>query len=308
MRALQIHPLSETHLAGAARLLEERHARHRAAEALLPDGGDFQAHIERALSADGAAGAVALVDGDVAAYLIGSPQDDGSSEVGLAGCAAREPELIRDLYEHLGSDWVAAGLDRHRVYVPAADAGLVDVWFRLAFGLQFTYAVRETLPESPVDTDAEIREGRASDLDAVAALERAFSEHLRAAPSFSGRVVASDEEVRADWADTWDDERFTHFVAERGGNVVGHVLLYRREGGDLRIPEGSIDLALATTQSDVRGSGVGRALMAHAMRWAHESGYRAMTIDWRVVNLLADRFFTARGFRPTFSRLYRHVP
>jgi hypothetical protein len=48
--------------------------------------------------------------------------------------------------------------------------------------------------------------------------------------------------------------------------------------------------------------------MAHAMRWAHKSGYRAMTIDWRVVNLLADRFFTARGFRPTFSRLYRHVP
>jgi GNAT superfamily N-acetyltransferase len=308
MRALQIHPLSETHLAGAARLLEERHARQRAAEALLPGGGDFRAHIERALSADGAAGAVALVDGDVGAYLIGSPQDDGSSEVGLAGCAAREPELIRDLYEHLGSNWVAAGLDRHRVYVPATDAGLVDAWFRLAFGLQFTYAVRETLPESPVDADVEIREGRASDLDAVAALEREFSEHLRAAPSFSGRVVANDEEVQADWADTWDDERFTHFVAERGGRVVGHVLLYRRESGDLRIPDGSIDLALATTHSDVRGSGVGRALMAHSMRWAHQSGYRAMTIDWRVVNLLADRFFTARGFRPTFLRLYRHLP
>ena len=308
MRALQIHPLSETHLSGAARLLEERHAGHRAAETLLPDGGDFRAHIEGALSADGAAGAVALVDGVMAAYLIGSPQDDGSSEVGFAGCAAREPELIRDLYQHLGSDWVAAGFDRHRVYVPATDADLVDAWFRLAFGLQFTYAVRETLPEPPVDADAEIRQGRASDVDAVAGLERAFSEHLRSAPSFSGRVVASDEEVRVDWADTWDDERFTHFVAERDGHVIGHVLLYRREAGDLRIPEGSIDLALATTQSDVRGSGVGRALMAHAMRWAHESGYRAMTIDWRVVNLLADRFFTARGFRPTFSRLYRHVP
>jgi GNAT superfamily N-acetyltransferase len=289
-------------------LLEERHARHRAAEALLPAGGDFQAHIEAALSADGAGGAVALVDGDVAAYLIGSPQDDGSSEVGLAGCAARAPELIRDLYEHLGSDWVATGLDRHRVYVPATDAGLIDAWFRLAFGLQFTYAVRETFPESAVEAAAEIRAGRASDLDAVAGLERAFSEHLRAAPSFSGRVVASDEEVRADWAETWDDERFTHFVAERDGHVVGHVLLYRREGGDLRIPDGSIDLALATTHADVRGSGVGSALMAHAMRWAHKSGYRAMTIDWRVVNLLADRFFTARGFRPTFSRLYRHVP
>jgi hypothetical protein len=33
-----------------------------------------------------------------------------------------------------------------------------------------------------------------------------------------------------------------------------------------------------------------------------------VTIDWRVVNLSADRFFRARGFRPTFVRLYRHVP
>ena len=305
MQAPQIHPLSETHLAGAARLLEERHARHRAAEPLLPDGGDFRAQIERALSTDGAAGVVALVEGDVAAYLIGSPQADGSSEVGLAGCAAREPELIRDLYGHVASGWMA---DRHRVYVPATDAGLVDAWFRLAFGLQFTYAVRETSPEAPVNAAVEIREGGASDLDAVAALERAFSEHLRASPSFSGRRVASDEEVEADWAGTWDDDRFTHFIAERDRRVVGHVLLYRREGGDLRIPEGSIDLSLATTHSDVRGSGVGCALIAHALRWAHENEYRALTIDWRVVNLLADRFFTARGFRPTFFRLYRHVP
>src|SRR4029077_9438316 len=115
MRALQIHPLSESHLAGAVRLLEERHARHRAAEALIPDGGGLQAHIQRALSAGGAAGAVALVDGDVAAYLIGSPQDDGSSEVGLAGCAAREPELIRDLYQQLAAAGVPAVLSRHRV-------------------------------------------------------------------------------------------------------------------------------------------------------------------------------------------------
>ncbi len=305
MQAFQIHPLSETHLAGAARLLAERHDRHRAAEPLLPDVADFRAQIERALSADKAAGAVALIDGDVAAYLIGAPQEDGSSEVGLAGCAAREPELIRDLYSHLAPNWAT---DRHRVYVPATDAGLVDAWFRLAFGLQFTYAVRETSPEPSMGADVEIREGRASDLDAVAALERAFSEHLRASPSFSGRVVASDKDVRADWADTWDDARFTHFIAERGGRVVGHVLMYRRDGGDLRLPERSIDLALATTHSNVRGSGVGRALTAHAIRSAHENEYRALTIDWRVVNLLADRFFTARGFRPTFFRLYRHVP
>src|SRR5436190_2100922 len=102
--------------------------------------------------------------------------------------------------------------------------------------------------------------------------------------------------------------RYTHLVAERDRRVVGHALLYRRERGDLRIPDGSIDLALVVTAADRRGSGVGSGLTSHALGWAHERGYGAVTIDWRVVNLVADRFFTARGFRPTFIRLYRHIP
>ena len=99
-----------------------------------------------------------------------------------------------------------------------------------------------------------------------------------------------------------------HGVALRISSVVGHALLYRRERGDLRIPDGSIDLALVVTAADRRGSGVGSGLTSHALGWAHERGYGAVTIDWRVVNLVADRFFTARGFRPTFIRLYRHIP
>jgi GNAT superfamily N-acetyltransferase len=114
--------------------------------------------------------------------------------------------------------------------------------------------------------------------------------------------------LRADWAVTWDDERFVHFVAERAGRIVGHVLLFRREAGDLRVPANSIDLALVVTLPEVRGSGAGSALVSQALGWAHEEGFDAVTIDWRVVNLPADRFFRARGFRPTFVRLYRHVP
>src|SRR5262249_8351195 len=90
--------------------------------------------------------------------------------------------------------------------------------------------------------------------------------------------------------------------------VVGHVLMHRREIGDLRIPPNSIDLALAATSPEVQGSGVGSALTVHALQWAHDEGFAAITIDWRVVNLLASRFFGARGFRPTFSRLDRHIP
>ena len=64
-------------------------------------------------------------------------------------------------------------------------------------------------------------------------------------------------------------------------------LLYRRPTGDLRVPEANVDLAHAATYPAVRGSGVGLALAAHVLGWAHEQGFRSITADWRSVNLLA---------------------
>ena len=32
-----------------------------------------------------------------------------------------------------------------------------------------------------------------------------------------------------------------------------------------------------------------------------------MVTDWRATNLLSSRFWTARGFRPTFLRLHRLI-
>jgi len=295
MPDVEIRPFSEEHLDAAAGLLRDRHERHLDAEPLLARDVDYRAQLEAQED-----GVVALRDGAVLAYLFGRLTDEDAF-VDFGGCAASEPELLRDLYAALAPGWER---DRHRVYLPATDTALVDVWFRLAFGLQFTLAVREPEPGSGEG----VRLGRPDDLDAVVAIQRSFTEHLRASPSFSSRQPETDEELRADWAGTWDDERFTHLVAERDGLVAGHALLFRRTRGDLRVPANSIDLALVVTRPEARGTGVGSALVAHALGLAHEHGFDAVTIDWRVVNLLADRFFRARGFRPTFYRLYRHVP
>jgi len=293
MPDVEIRPFSDEHLDAAAALLAERHARHLATEPLLARDVDFRAQLA-------GEGLVALRNGELRAYLLARRTKEDAF-VDFAGCAAAEPELLRDLYAALAPGWER---DRHRVYVPASDAALVDVWFRLAFGLQFTLAVREPVPGHGDG----VRLGRREDIDVVVRLEHAFTDHLRDPPSFSGRERVSDEEIRADWQDTWDDERFTHLVVERDADVVGHALLYRRDTGDLRVPTNSIDLALVVTLPEVRGTGVGSALVAEALGRAHERGFGAVTIDWRVVNLLADRFFRARGFRPTFVRLYRHVP
>ena len=307
---LDIVEFRDEHLDAAAELLAARHRRHRESEPLLPDNRNYRAELEREWRADGAAGVFASQDGRPAAYLIARPVPAGGRTWMVAGVAGHavggDPELIRDVYGAAGGAWYASGHDRHAVYVPASDAVLVDRWFRLCFGASGALALRETTDEPQVDADVIIRRGRDDDLEDAARLEAAMSDAMIPSPSFSDFAQPLEERID-EWRGTWDDDQFVHFIAERDGRVVGHILLYRRPA-DLRVPDDSIDLAAASTEPELRGSGIGRALTAHVLTWAHDAGIAVMTTDWRMTNLWASRFWPRRGFREVFLRLYRTVP
>jgi len=297
---------SDAHLDDAAALLAARHARHRDAELLLPKEVDVRAELEQEWRQEGASG-VFSDDG----YLIGAASSFRGIwwlRIGIAGHAIEgDRERIRDLYAAAAQRWVDEGHTMQVVFVPAHDAELVDAWFRLGFGASATLALRETGPQEPFDAAVEIRPGRPDDFADAARLERELTSAMLPAPSFSGLPLQSVEEIEAEWREDGDQDKYELFVAERDGHIVGHTLLYRRPP-DLRVPPGSIDLAQASTEPEARGTGVGRALTEHVLRWAHENGYPVMTTDWRITNLWASRFWPRRGFRVAFLRLYRSIP
>ena len=299
MASLEIHPLSGLR-DEAAKLLAERYARQRTAEPLLPRVEYFEPHLPDE-------GHVATRDGQAVAYLGGAV--DGETKIArwlFGGHAAREPEALRDLFALQAAEF---GVSRFMLTVPAADQALVDVWFRLAFGCQAVWAVREVAPAEPVAFDGTIRLATLDDTDAGIDFDELLYAHQAETPSFSGFATPPREQLRAEWTEVWNDtEPFVPFVAERDGRVVGLLGLYRRPEGDLRVPENNIDLSFAATCDDVRGSGAGVALTAHALDWAHAHGFTSMTVDWRSVNLLSSRFWPRRGFRPQYLRLYRAVP
>lgn len=311
MPELEIQPFSDDHLEPAAELLSERHRRHRETEPLLPELSDPLAAVEADWRADDASGVFASRGGEPVGYLIAAPTAMAGTSwmrVWIAGQAIKgDREPMRDLYAAAAQRWVDEGHTRHAVFAPSHDAELVDAWFRLSFGASAIFAIRETGPEEDFDASVTIRPGTPDDLPETARLEIAMSEAMVPAPSFSGIVTQSHDEVLAEWQEDGDIDDYELFVAERDGRIVGHTLLFRRPP-DLRVPEGSIDLARASTEPEARGTGVGRAMTAHVLRWAHEKGYPVMTADWRMTNLYASRFWPKRGFRPTFLRLYRSIP
>jgi GNAT superfamily N-acetyltransferase len=294
--SLEIHPLSELR-AEAAGLLAERFARQRAAEPLLPEVDDFEPHVP-------VDGHVATRGGDAVAYLAGAVDGDTARWL-FAGHAAREPEALRDLFEVQAGE---LGVSRFMLTVPASEPELVDAWFRLAFGCQAVWAVREVESADAIEFGGVIRPAARDDAAALIELDQLLFAHQAVTPSFSGLVPATREELQAEIDEIWDDDTYIPFVAETDAGVVGTLGLYRRPEGDLRVPAHNIDLAFAATRDEVRGSGVGRALSAFAVTGGQEHGFHSMTVDWRSVNLLSSRFWPRRGFRPQYLRLYRAVP
>jgi GNAT superfamily N-acetyltransferase len=295
MPKLEIHPLSELRNE-ASTLLAERFAAQRAAEPLLPEIDEFEPHLP-------ADGHVATRGGEAVAYLGGAVEKDMARWL-FAGHAAREPEALRDLFAVQAAEH---GVSRFMLTVPATDPALIDVWFRLAFGCQAVWAVREVVAE-PVEFAGTIRPATPDDTEALADFDEVLYGHQLGSPSFSEFPVPPREESIREAQELWEGDAYVSFVAELDGRVAGSLILFRRPEGDLRVPASNVDLAFAATHAGFRGSGAGRALYAHAMSWAAEHSFSSMTVDWRSVNLLSSRFWPNRGFRPQYLRLYRAVP
>ena len=318
MSTVEIESFGDEHLDEAAALLAERHRRHRLTEPLLSpqfeDPAAARAEIEALRAKEGAAGAVALREGRVVAYLVGAPADDtvwGANEwVQVAGHAAEEVEVVRDLYAAVAEAWVEAGRTRHWAVVPATDTALVDAWFRLSFGQQQAYGIAEVRDEPWPDG---VREAEPGDVDALVELAPKLASHQLSTPVFSGRPLdVSADELRADIEEDIASGTVANLVAEAEGEIVGNLVVCPVELSSMHVslarPERACYLAFAIVSPAARGTGAGLALTQASFAWAHAAGYETMVTDWRVTNLLASRFWPARGFRTSFLRLYRSIP
>ena len=261
-------------------------------------------------AAEGTSGAVAVEDGRVAGYLAGQVTESRfwgrHVWVAHAGHAARDPEIVRDLYAFAAARWVAEGARLQLALVPAVPE-LVEPWLRLGFGHMQAHGIRESGGEvaSPAAGVA-IRRGTLDDLAEARPLMPIIWEHQRGSAAFTGMEIPSEEEYVADWKETIADPTYTYFVAELDGRIAGHLLMYPEEP-DFARPPGSVYLAVAATLPEARGRGLGVALTEHALAWAREAGYATVHTDWRVPNLQSSRFWPRRGFRETFYRLARQV-
>ena len=303
---MKIVPFAEEHLDPAATLLAERHARHRTEFPELPAEIDYRAEIG-ALLADGATGT--YTDG---AYVLGrpdSPERWGPNMwVGPAGHAARDAELLRDVWGAAAAGWFEQGVRAHYALVPGNDTSLLDGWFRLGFGAQQAHGVME-IPER--EWPPSVREATRDDIEALVEIGPLLSRHQHQSPVFSSVPEQGADEVRADVLDDFATDGVANLVYELDSRIVGDFFVcplgLSSAHAGLARPPGAAFIGFAITHPDARGAGVGVALTDASFAWARARGYETMVTDWRATNLLASRFWPRRGFRTSFLRLHRWI-
>ena len=215
MASLEIHPLSGLR-DEAATLLAERYARQRAAEPLLPEVDDFEAH----LPADGARRDARRTGGRLPRR--GGRRRDEDGAVALRGPRrARAGGAARPVRAP-GGGVRRVALHAHRAgHRPGADRRVVPARVRLPGGLGGARGRAGRAGRLRRDDPAARRRTtwkRSIDFDEL------LYEHQAATPSFSGvrrRRRASSSGRSAARSGT-APRPTSPFVAERDGRVVGH--------------------------------------------------------------------------------------
>jgi len=272
--------------------------------------GDPRASLEALWRKEGVSGVAALRDGRVAAFVlaqVGDRRHFGQSAWVLhAGHAAEEGELLRDVYAAAAQGWVEADVERHYVLVPAFDEALAP-WYRLGFAHMHVEALRPGGGfTAATPAGVTIRPGTRADLEIAEEIDLEIFRIQERSPSFA-RLSLDREARRADWFEIdLKEEGLYYLVAEVGGELVGHTIIFRHEPA-LGFPENAATLASTAVLEGRRGRGIGLAIVAAILGLAAEAGYEHVVTNWRMTNLAASRFWPARGFRPIYHRLYRTV-
>jgi GNAT superfamily N-acetyltransferase len=292
-------PFASHHVEDAARLLAGAFREARQRQPLIPDRSDIEDYALRQLASMAPWTGFAVTDGGtLTGYLLESftaemfmGQPTAFSAGPVAGCvrSGTAERVMPLLYRELSRSWIERGFHAHHVSVFATDSDLISLWFRLGFGMTHFQLFRDLTPpvtDSPAPeveiryaaSEAEIREIDAVHLSFYPNPPLFWIPH-DAVPAGSGpdRVAAGEIEIP---------------LAVVDGRVAGFFILCAGTAEvELFAHPGNAQIKAAYAWPQYRGRGIGRALLAEAVRWARKRGLERLYVEGESANMDGGRFW-----------------
>jgi GNAT superfamily N-acetyltransferase len=328
-----IAPFSTEHLEQAAALLAARHRHDRTwAPDFSPEYEDPAATLlilRDLLATEGTSGVVAMSEGRVAAYLLGTldlgvptqmfagfahPRAVDVPYAGHASNTQEDSSLYPRLYAALAQIWVRNGLIGHTITVPARPDA-IEIWGNVGFSRFVVLSVRQTAATVEIaptcGKEFEFRRATPADEEALNGLVTEVFRSFSDPPIFVPFLPETATERRRFVAERLADPACSFWLAIVRGQPVGIQLFVEPHSAHwhepkLETPPRTLYLCLASTAPEARSTGVGAALTAHTMAWARAAGYERCTAHVLTASRAA-AFWQGLGFRPMTHWLTRTI-
>ncbi len=310
---MKIIPLEANHLEAAAALLCKQYRALRAQVPALPARYE-QSEVVLALLVDflpTSTGVAAFQGGQLVGFLSGQllPNFRGrrtilSPEWANSAAAADGRRIYEAMYARAADSWVTAGAFTHLVVQLAHDRESLEGWHWLGFGMLAADAVRDLRPVDGAVPRIEIRRAGMADVDLALAWNGALRRHLASSPTFLPSTVPA----RSHYEERLANPACSCWLAYREGEAVAYMEAgpANPDASTIIMDPGTASVVGAFTRPDVRGGGVGAALLERALEWSRGEGYERLAVDFEPANVLAARFWR-RHFAPICYALARYL-
>ena len=202
------------------------------------------------------------------------------------------------MYDRIAAEWIDQGSYTQAITYFASDTALQDLLYWNGFGMVTVDAIRlcqgDENDDASLDANTIIRQAHADDLPQLIQLDVALRQYLARSPVFF--LFQEHEYDQA--AQEFLGEDIVSAVAEQNGRLVACIrgTMQKEDGCTIVRDESVMGINFGYTDPNVRGTGIGRRLLAYVLAWGRRSHKVGCAVDFESANVLG-RIFWLKHFQ-----------
>jgi GNAT superfamily N-acetyltransferase len=304
---------TQEHLQPAVELFTQGYHREQFHSPLLPSRVmDDSTWIYTALQSKLSNPGVAIVEqGRLVAFMITSGQFPWKGQQAAlvneychGAIANRMQELYQRMYQYLAQEWINQHCHLHLIGHFAHDSWLQETLYHLGFGALIAERLRDC---SGIGEQQQRMIRAEQDLSKFVDLHLEHILYYPKSPIFILRSTDRSEAL-AD-LETHAARGDVFFVYYEQSQPCAYLIIGKsttgREGFLLQ-QTNTAQIKSAYTRQNLRGKGVGTALLQHAIQWSRQQGYERIFVEHETANLAGGAFWS-RYFAPYLYFSMRYV-
>ncbi|HEX5840085.1 MAG TPA: GNAT family N-acetyltransferase [Anaerolineales bacterium] len=229
-------------------------------------------------------------------------------EYGHSAVEERKRELYQRMYMHLSQQWVDNHIHLQMIGHFAHDTILQETLYQLGFGAILAERLRDcsTLDGPPeVVIQEEIQEEK--DVSKLLTIQMEHNDYYSKAPIFILKPTSPDEvidelEAHARQGDVfivyYEQEEPCAYMILGNSTIDGEGFLLQNSN--------TAQIKSAYARPDIRGKGVGKALLQRAIEWSRTRGYDRIFVEHETANL-SGSIFWQKYFNPYVYFSMRYI-